>query len=70
MRIDGYLTADQVCELLTAACAAAGGQAAWAETHGVSPAYVGDVLHGRRAPGASIQHGLGVERVELYRRTR
>ena len=66
MRTDVYLTRDQVQARLVAAIRAAGGQAAWAAAAGISAAYVSDVLHGRRAPGSSIQRALGIERVELY----
>ena len=47
-------------------CAKAGGQAAWAELHGVSAAYVNDVLHGRRDPGDSICAPLGLRRQVAY----
>lgn len=58
----------QVLALLKRRCAKAGGQAAWAKTHDLSPAYVSDVLNGRRGPGAGILRALGVERVVSYRR--
>jgi hypothetical protein len=38
-----------------------------AECLGVSPAYLCDVLHGRREPGAGILAPLGLERVVFYR---
>jgi len=43
------------------------GQAAWARTHGVSPAYVNDVLNGRRDPGPKILAAIGFEKVVTYR---
>ena len=58
----------QVLALLKRRCASAGGQAAWAKAHDLSPAYVSDVLNGRREPGAGILRALGVERVISYRR--
>lgn len=43
-------------------------QVAWAKAHGVSPAYVSDVLAGRREPGKLVLDALGLERVVTYRR--
>lgn len=43
-------------------------QTAWAKKHGVSAAYVSDVLAGRREPGKLILDALGLERVTSYRR--
>lgn len=56
--------------MLRRECAKAGGQAAWARTAGVSPAYVSDVLHGRQEPGDGILRPLGLEKVVAYRRAR
>lgn len=42
-------------------------QAAWAKKHGLSPAYVSDVINGRRDPGKAILEALGLERVVTYR---
>lgn len=56
-----------VREMLRAACAKEGSQKAWARKHGVSPAYVGDVLSGRREPGEAICEPLKLERLVLYR---
>ena len=61
---------DQVRALLRRECDKAGNQAAWAKAHGVSPAYVSDVLVGRREPGDAILRALGLERVVTYRRTK
>ena len=44
-----------------------GNQQAFAKQHDISPAYVSDVLCGRRAPGAKILAALGYERVVGYR---
>ena len=52
------LSADEVRERLRKACEDAGSQAAWARDHGVSPAFVCDVLCGRRQPGELITLGL------------
>ena len=54
--------------LLRKACAAAGSQRSWAHAHGVSTAYVSDVLAGRREPGPTILEALGVTRSVSYAR--
>lgn len=59
-------TADDVRRHLADECEDARGQAAWAQSHDLSPAYVNDVLHGRREPGAGILAALGFRRVILY----
>ena len=46
---------------------AAGGQAAWAAKHEISAAYVNDVLHSRRLPGAKITQALGLEKALMWR---
>lgn len=61
------LTELQVIERLRAACAAAGGQKAFAKVHGLTPGYVHDVLHSKRAPADRILAAIGVERVVIYR---
>lgn len=60
------LTETQVIERLRAACAAAGGQKAFAKAHGLTPGYVHDVLHSKRAPADRILAALGIERVVIY----
>lgn len=60
------LSEEFVRDFLREECAKAGGQAAWAELHGVSAAYVNDVLHGRRDPGDSICVPLGLRRQVTY----
>lgn len=50
-------------------CDAAGGQSRWAEQHDLSPAYVSDVLHGRRDPGPKILAALGYVRRVTYQRS-
>ena len=63
------LTADHVRETLVAACQMAGSQTAWAGLHSLSPAYVSDVIHGRREPGASVLAALGIEKIVRYRKS-
>ena len=48
------ISSDDVRELLREACEKAGSRRQWALAHGLSPAYVGDVLLGRRLPGPAI----------------
>jgi len=64
---DLYLDSLEVCRRLGAACKAAGSQRAFAEKHGLSAAYVCDVLNARREPGESILNALGLVRVVRYR---
>lgn len=58
------LRGEQVVDRLRAACAGAGGQAAWGRQHGVSQQYVHDVLRGRRQPGDTVLRPLGLQRAE------
>ena len=58
------MTRFQVLGQLRKATRRAGSQRAWARQHGVSAAYVSDVLLGRRNPGSKILEPLGlVQRV-------
>jgi hypothetical protein len=67
-RIIGSMTLDQVLVLLRRECDKADGQAAWAKRHGISAAYVSDVLNRRREPGEGILRPLGLEKAVTYRR--
>jgi len=62
-----YLDSLEVCRRLSVACKAAGSQRAWAEQHGVSAAYVSDVINALRPPGQSVLDALGLVRVVRYR---
>lgn len=64
------MTDDDVRKAMIKACQAAGSAVAWATRHGISPAYVADVRHGRRAPGYKILAALGIERTTVYRAAR
>lgn len=55
-------------EHLRIAVLTAGSQKAFAARHGISPAYINDVLQGRREPGEKILAAIGFERVVTYRR--
>lgn len=59
---------DQLLKMLARACKRSGSQANWAKAHGVSAAYVSDVLAGRRESGDKVLAALGVERVMVYRK--
>lgn len=61
------LTEQEVIERLRAACIAAGGQKAFARAHGLTPGYVHDVLHSKRAPADRILTAIGIERITIYR---
>lgn len=60
------LTEQQVISQLRAAASAAGSQRAYAESIGVSEAYLSDVLASRRTPGPKVLAALGLEAVVLY----
>ena len=63
-------TTDKVLADLRKACASAGSQIAWCEANEFSPAYVSDVLNGKRDLGGRVLGALGFERVVLYRKVR
>lgn len=44
-----------------------GNATAWAKAHDISPAYVHDVLKGRRLPGDKITKALGLDKALLWR---
>ena len=56
------MNTDEVRSALRSACAAAGSRRKFALAHGLSPAYVGDVINGNRTPGVSILEALGLRR--------
>ncbi len=60
------LSKNEVLALLRARAEKAGSQRALAERLGVTPAYLSDVLQGRREPGPKILAALGLRRVEMY----
>ena len=43
-----------------------GAQGVWARANGIAPAYVSDVLNGRREPGKRMLEALGLKRLFLY----
>lgn len=64
--IGQIVTLAQVYGLLTEACAASGGQKAWAYAHDISPSHVCDVLNTRRDPGPALLAALGLVRQVSY----
>lgn len=46
-----------------------GSQDALAKKLKVSPAYINDILHGRREPGPAVYRPLGFERIVRYEKT-
>lgn len=56
----------QVRSILRGAIDLVGSQLLFAEHHGISPAYVSDVLAGRRMPGASILKALKLKKEIFY----
>lgn len=60
------LLADDVRQKLRDVCQEAGSENAWAKAHGVSQAYVNDVINGRRELGGRILRALGFEKVVCY----
>ena len=62
------MTEPEVIAELRRLIEAVGDQSAWAKQNGLSPAYVCDVLLGRRAPGKSILKAMGLKKVVRYER--
>lgn len=60
------MTEDDARDFLRGRCGEAGGQRAWALAHCISPAYVSDVLSGRRTIGPGMANALGLERIISY----
>ena len=62
------MTTAEVVAMLKRACTAAGTARAWAKAHGISEAYVSDVLNSRRDPGEAICRALGLVAEQTYRK--
>jgi len=52
--------------VLAEACEQAGSQYQWATRSKLSPAYVSDVLRGKRDPGEGLLKALGLRKVVSY----
>ena len=57
-----HLLEKDICAILRSACISAGSQRAWADAHDLSPAFVSDVLQGKRAVTDRIASVLGYTR--------
>ena len=62
------MTKPELIEHIRQLLAEAGTQKELAANLGVSAAYLGDVLLGRKEPGRKMLTALGVERVVIYRK--
>ena len=60
------LTEDDVRHLLSLACKKLGSQKAFAQTHGLSSAYMSDIINGKRNPSKEICKILGITRSIVY----
>ena len=58
------LSTAQVRARLRARMKEVGGAAAWGRLNRLSPSYVGDVMRGRREPGAAVLRPLGLRRLD------
>lgn len=63
----GRLTAADVRNILADIVSCSGSQKATAREAGCSPAFLNDVLKGRREPSGPLLDALGLERVTYYR---
>lgn len=60
------ITDKELVKILRAECKSAGSQRNWALGYKLSPAYICDVLQGRREPGYSILRAMGYRRIVGY----
>jgi hypothetical protein len=60
------MTPEQFRTHLRAYVGGCGDQQQAAHRLGISPAYLNDVLHGRREPGPKLLGSLGMRRVTMY----
>ena len=58
--------AQDLIDILRVRCQERGSQKAWAEHHGLSPAYVNDILQGRREISDNFASLLGFERRVIF----
>jgi DNA-binding transcriptional regulator YdaS (Cro superfamily) len=62
----GYTTDEEIRFKVVEACAAAGGQASFARSHGLLPQVVCEVVNGHRSVPASLAIALGYSRQTVY----
>lgn len=60
------MNVDEFRERVRLACVAAGSQRQFARAHGMSPAYLGEVLNGTRDPGPLIMGVMRVRKKIIY----
>lgn len=60
------MTQDELIQMLYQKVRTAGSQKKLAKLLGVTPSYLGDILHGRRDPGKLILSALKLERIVRY----
>jgi len=60
------MTRDELVKLLQQEVQRKGTQAALAKELGITAAYLGDVLNGKRMPGPTLLNALGFRRVITY----
>ncbi len=61
------MTENELVGLLARHIEQTGSQQAWAKAHGISKAYVCDVINRRAQPGTKILKALDLEKVIMYR---
>jgi len=62
------MTREQLIRMIRRQIRDVGSQAQWAADHGISGAYLNDVLQGRRDPGEKMLRPMRLERVVTYRK--
>ena len=63
---DEFYEVTTVTARLGRLCNKMGGQSSFAKAHGISTAYVNDILQGRRDPGKKILDAIGFEKRVIY----
>lgn len=60
------MTKEEIIEELTKQISVAGSQKAWAQRNGFSPAFINDILQGRREFTSRLAESLGYERRIIF----
>lgn len=58
----------EVLDMIRSECTGLGGQYQWATKHHISPAYLSDVLRGKRNIGPAILRALEMKSVTYYKK--
>jgi hypothetical protein len=61
-----YYMKFQIINLVKVKCEKLGGQKEFAKKYGLSPAYVNDVIRGKRDPGDKFLRAMGFKKTILY----